>query len=211
MTPALDPNQWKIWNLFVTCLKASLKPICDAFETYLKLSCYLPKANWKATWNLSETCLKPIWNMSTTYLKPNYNQCDPCLKLIWNLPETNLPETYMKSHGILAEGQLKRIWATWSLSGTYLKPIWNVSETRPKPTRNLPEPSLELIWELSRTYLKPALNLPETNMLPAWNLSETCPSQSETYLSRVQFSCFRATAIALKSAWEPPETSLKPI
>ena len=48
MTPARDPNQWKISNLFVTCLKASLKPICDAFETYLELSCYLTKANLKA-------------------------------------------------------------------------------------------------------------------------------------------------------------------
>ena len=63
MTPARDRYQWKNWNLFVTCLKASLKLICDAFETYLKLSYYLLKANWKATWNLSETCLKPIWNL----------------------------------------------------------------------------------------------------------------------------------------------------
>ena len=91
MTPAWDPNQWKIWNLFVTCLNASLKPICDAFETNL-----LP------AWNLSETDLNSIWN---------------------------LPEPY-------------------------------------------------------RTH--------------AWNLSETFPSRSDTYLNLVQFSCFHATAIALK-------------
>ena len=102
-TPAWDPNQWKIWNLFVTCLNASLKSICDAFETNL-----LP------AWNLSKTELNSIWN---------------------------LPEPY-------------------------------------------------------RTH--------------AWNLSETCPSRTETYLSLVQFSCFHATAIALKSAWDPLETCLKP-
>ena len=82
-------------------------------------------------------------------------------------------------------------------------------------------------WNLSETDLNYIWNLPEPYRTHALNLSETFPSRSDTYLNLVQFSCFHATAIALKllenylkrawnlsvaclkPLWNPPETCLK--